>query len=128
MYNVVKVKTCNDLSLKSIITNEETSITSILGPERYKLFSDSARVELANRLANYINISENVDVILRYIKNDKEAKYERIYEIAFTIQATSKTEKPCSMDFTFELYKMKDEPEACDLMTYYMSEYKTDKE
>lgn len=125
MHIPIKVKLFKDVNLGDIVSSKETDLLEFLGKDRYQLFSRALGEAFDAYTSNQVNIPKKTDIVIRTIKNDKDAKYERLYEIAFTILSNNKNDKSCQMDFNFEVFKLENEPEACELLTYYNSEYKT---
>ena len=113
----------NNVNLDNIINTDVVAIVELIGPERYKLFQNSLKSVKENYLKNVTDFSVD-KILIKSIKNDENSKYERFFEIAFNISGHNVDQKESQMDFVFEIFKVKNEPESCDLLSYYMSEFK----
>lgn len=126
MHISTKVVVIKEVALSELLIPERAEVKNILGLERFILFNNAAKETLDHYQVDIAKTTNPIDLVIRTIRNDKEAKYERFYEVAFTILGKSKDDKPSQMDFTFEIFKVAGEVEACELMSYYLSEYKTE--
>ena len=129
MHIVKKVKVFSKIKFLDIIQSNETSMVEVIGEERYKLFTQAFKEVIGEYIDDTTIPPKNIDIVCRTIFNDDKARYDRFYEFAISINAKNTYGNLCNMDFTFELFKMNDEEEErCELLTYYMTEFKKDED
>ena len=104
-------------------------MVEVIGEDRYKLFTQAFKEVMGEYLDETTIPPKTIDVVCRTIFNDEKARYDRFYEFAISISAKNIDGNLGNMDFTFELFKMYDEEnERCELLTYYMTEFKKDED
>jgi len=104
-------------------------MVEVVGEERYKLFTQAFKEAMGEYLDETTIPPKTINVVCRTIFNDEKARYDRFFEFAISINAKNSDGNLGNMDFTFELFKMNDEEdERCELLTYYMTEFKKDED
>jgi len=104
-------------------------MVDVIGEERYKLFTQAFKEVMGEYIDETTIPPEKINIGCRTIFNDDKARYDRFYEFAISINAKNSNGNLGNMDFTFELFKMNDEEEErCELLTYYMTEFKKNDE